>query len=86
MTLEMVPGVGVVRHWLYLAAKALGVSLAVSVLEALRCNSREPERVPSRVSWLGCNRCPSVPWVEDPNSSPRAFCRACGQSRSLDGR
>jgi hypothetical protein len=27
-TLEKVPGVGTVRHWLYLAAKALGVGRA----------------------------------------------------------
>jgi hypothetical protein len=28
MTIEKVPGVGVVRHWLYFAAKALGVGPA----------------------------------------------------------
>jgi hypothetical protein len=28
MTLEKVPGVGAVRRWLYLAAKALGISPA----------------------------------------------------------
>jgi hypothetical protein len=105
-TLEKVPGVSVVRHWLYLATKVLGVgptkrclipSLqwsvvpflgmlspqtwifvavltiqvpAVSVLEALGHGCKEPGRVPSWVTRMGCNRHPSVLWVQDPDSSP----------------
>jgi hypothetical protein len=66
MTLEKVPGVGAMRHWLYLVAKALGVGPAVRILEAPGHSSQETGRVLSRVSRLGRNRRPSVPWVQDP--------------------
>jgi hypothetical protein len=66
MILEKVSGVGAMRHWLYLVAKALGVGPAVRILEAPGRSSQEPGCVLSHVSWLGRNQCPSVPWVQDP--------------------
>jgi hypothetical protein len=59
---------------------------AYLVLEALECGCREPWRVLSRTMWLGRNRCPLIPWVQHPDSSPHAFRLAGGQSRSLDER
>jgi hypothetical protein len=56
----------------------------VLVLEAPRHGSREPGHVLSRVMRLGRNRHPSVPWVRDPESSPRVFCRVGGRSRLLN--
>jgi hypothetical protein len=56
------------------------------VLEAPRRGCREPGHVSRRVMRMGRNRHPSVPWVQDPDSSPRACHRAGGRSRSLDGR
>jgi hypothetical protein len=41
------------------------------------------ELVVSRL--LGCNRRPTVPGVQDPNSNPQAFRRGGGQGRSLVG-
>jgi hypothetical protein len=40
----------------------------------------------SRVMGLNYNHRSSVPRVQDLDSSPRAICRACGWSHSLDGR
>jgi hypothetical protein len=84
-------GVGPARHCVVLSLQAwiFGGELtvhvpAVPVMEAPRCGSREPRRVPSRVTRLGHNRRPSVPWVQDPYSSPRAFRRAGGWSCLLD--
>jgi hypothetical protein len=39
------------------------------VLEAPERDCREPERVLSRVTRLGRNRRPSVPWVQEPDKS-----------------
>jgi hypothetical protein len=46
---------------------------AYPILEVPGRGCREPGRVLSRVMRIGHNRCPSVPWVQDPGSSPRDF-------------
>jgi hypothetical protein len=73
------------RVWIFGGVLTVWVP-AVLIPEAPGSGCREPRRVPGWVTRLGRNRCPLVPWVQDPDSSPRAFHRAGGRSRSLNGR
>jgi hypothetical protein len=59
---------------------------AYQALEGLGRNSQEPGHIPSRVTRLGRNRWPSVPWVQESDSSARAFRQVGDRSRSLDRR
>jgi hypothetical protein len=60
------------RVWIFGGVLIVGVP-AVLILEAPGSGCREPKRVPGWVMRLGRNRCPSVPWVQDPDSSPEPF-------------
>jgi hypothetical protein len=57
------------------------------VLEAPWCSCREPERVPSRVTRLGCNWRPSYPGYKTLTVAPEPFImRVVGAVRSTGSR